>query len=104
VRTAAWSSFLSLVSESNLPSSDSSGLNCLPATSPIQFFLRVAVAGAVSRQALTVNFDCYVCDSWMSQVEAGSLLSRRIKRLEDSWFKSLTCGDFSNVATSCSVK
>jgi hypothetical protein len=30
--------------------------------------------------------------------------SHWIKRLEDSWFKLLSCGDFSNAPTKCSVK
>jgi hypothetical protein len=31
-------------------------------------------------------------------------LSRRIKRLKDSWFKLLFRGGFSNAPTRCSVK
>jgi hypothetical protein len=33
-----------------------------------------------------------------------NLLSHRIKRLEDLWFKSLSCGDLLNASTRCSVK
>jgi hypothetical protein len=33
-----------------------------------------------------------------------SFLSHRIKRLEGSWFKLLSCSDFSNAPTRCSVK
>jgi hypothetical protein len=32
------------------------------------------------------------------------LLSHRIKRIDDSWFKSFFYGDFSNASTRCSVK
>jgi hypothetical protein len=32
------------------------------------------------------------------------LLSHRIKRLEESWFKSFFHGGFLNMPTSCSVK
>jgi hypothetical protein len=31
-------------------------------------------------------------------------LNRRIKRFEDSWSKSLSCGHFLNMPTKCSMK
>jgi hypothetical protein len=45
------------------------------------------------------------CSVWILQVlEAGFVLSHWIKRLEVSWFKSRSRGDFTNASIRCSVK
>jgi hypothetical protein len=75
-----------------------------------------------------LDFDCSGCSSALESSCSGStnvtdhrflvirfgvdccrlkpvlFLSRQIKRLEGSWFKSLSRGDFLNAPTSCSVK
>jgi hypothetical protein len=54
----------------------------------------------------SVNFDFpfeFLCVDGCREKPV-SFLSRRIKRLEGSWFELLSCGDFSNVSTMCSVK
>jgi hypothetical protein len=47
---------------------------------------------------------CEVSCELLQKLFAVLISSHRTKRLEDSWFKSLSCGNFPNTPTRCSVK
>jgi hypothetical protein len=67
--------------------------------------LQVSGLGRLSHwPALPASSSSFLLWFWLLQVEVGLFLSRCIKRIEGSWFKLLSHGDFLNTSTRCSMK